>query len=128
MSEITIDHNIDNIQTKLNNLTEGGDISGGSQEVGSVKNMSLTETDNKDKQTSILSSLISFPNVVALILPVLFIVLLLCLKPGFVMYIPDKNKPNEQKLSIQKCVLFGGVTGVVMGCALFFYLNNVKKP
>ena len=122
MSEITIDQNIDNIQTKLNNLTEGGE----SQADTSISSDLNLNGNNEKSKKSLLNSLISFPNIVAIILPILLIVLLIFLKPGFVMYIPDNNKPEEKKLSIQKCLLFGGVTGVVLGAALFFYLNNMK--
>ena len=135
MSEITIDQNIDNIQTKLNNLTEGGGgggvsdggSGGGSGGLNTGTSLSLTENNNNEKpKTTLLNSLISFPNIVALILPVLLIILLMVLKPGFVMYTPDGNKPENKKLSIQKCLLFGGVTGVVLGGALLFYLTNMK--
>lgn len=122
MSEITIDQNIDNIQTKLNNLTEGGE----SQAETSISSDLNLNGNNEKSKKSLLNSLISFPNIVAIILPILLIVLLIFLKPGFVMYIPDNSKPEEKKLSIQKCLLFGGVTGVVLGAALFFYLNNMK--
>lgn len=127
MSEITIDQNIDNIQTKLNNLTEGGggggSLSGG---LNTGTSLSLTENNNEKPKTTLLNSIISFPNIVALIMPVLLIILLMVLKPGFVMYTPDGNKPENKKLSIHKCVLFGGVTGVVLGGALLFYLTNMK--
>lgn len=125
MSEITIDQNIDNIQTKLNNLTEGG----GTQEVLTENRLLTNDSStnvNKDDKTTLLNSLIKFPNIVGLLLPVLFISLLLILRPGFVMYTPDSNKPEDKKISIQKCLLFGGITGVVLGCALIFYFTTMK--
>ena len=127
MSEITIDQNIDNIQTKLNNLTEGG--GDGSQEVITEKGLLANDSSsniNKEDKSTLLNSLLNFPNIVGLLLPVLFISLLLILKPGFVMYTPDNNKPEDKKLSIQKCLLFGGVTGVVLGSALIFYFTTMK--
>ena len=121
-NEITIEQNIDNIQTKLNNLST--DTGSSSALEGSL----TTQVDSqKNQKKSLMSSVLSFPNIICLLLPVLLIIILIVIKPGFVMNVPDKNNPDNKHLSIQKCVMYGGVTGVALGGALFFYLNSMNK-
>lgn len=121
-NEITIEQNIDNIQTKLNNLST--DTGSSNALEGSL----TTQVDAaKSEKKSLMSSVLSFPNIICLLLPVLLIIILIVIKPGFVMNVPDKNNPDNKHLSIQKCVMYGGVTGVALGGALFFYLNSMKN-